>query len=359
MANIFTNFLTDFGNGVLHPKGQMGDFQHAARMFTDDTFRLAPKLKFQFHVSFTINPVALKNTALTQRHKNEINMLVKSVGLPNFTLSTDTAHQYNRKKIITTKIEYTPVTIKFHDDNMGIINQLWQNYYGYYFADSASAKVPGSYDRTAMRNGSFIKTRYGLDNNSSYPFFTKITIYQMARQDYVSYTLVNPVITSWNHESLDYSMSTVHDNSMSIGYEAVYYDQGSVRSGAVEGFAQEHYDKSPSPLSVAGGGTATLFGNGGVIAGASDVLGSVFSGKAFESPADFISTAIKTVNTYENSKKLTSAGVKEEGKKVITGALNSIAVAGLSNVNGVVIPQTGGNNTVTKAAPVNLFRNNP
>ena len=355
MANRFTGFLNDLAYGATHAKGQMGDFQHAARTFTDDTFRLAPKLKFQFHVAFSINPAALKNIGLTLRHKNEINMLVKSVSLPNFTLKTETVNQYNRKKVITTGIEYQPITIKFHDDNMGIVNQLWQNYYGYYFADSNSAKVSGAYNRTAMQGASYIRAPYGLDNNSSVPFFSKITLYQMARQEYVSYTLMNPRITSWNHETMDYANSGVHENTMQLSYEAVTYGQGLVQRGDPEGFALEHYDNSPSPLSVAGGGTATLFGNGGVISGASQVLGSIFSGQAFESPLDFISTAIKTVNTYENAKKLTSAGVQAEGKKILTQTLNSVAATGLNGANGVSFPQSTVNSTaVTQATPVKL-----
>lgn len=352
MSNLFDGFLNNTLYGVTHPKGQMGDFQHAARTFTDDTFRLAPKQKFLYHVSFSINTDALKNTALDQRHRNEINLMVKSIALPNFNIGNEVVNQYNRKKIIHTKIDYQPVTVKFNDDNLGLVNQLWQNYYGYYFADSRTAKsIPGSYYRTSMRGPEFIRGKYGFDNDSSIPFFRKITIYQMARHQYVSYTLVNPIITAWNHEQLDYKSNEPHENTMTLAYEAVYYGSGRVRRGDPEGFALEHYDTSPSPLSVAGGGTASLFGEGGVIAGASEVLGDLFSGEAFENPANFISTAIKTVNTYQNSKRLTNAGIKEEGKNVITKTLNSVATQGVSGINGVAFPQTQVNSTNTKATP--------
>ena len=36
----------------------LADYQHAARMFVDDSFRLAPKQKFLYHVSFNINDKA-------------------------------------------------------------------------------------------------------------------------------------------------------------------------------------------------------------------------------------------------------------------------------------------------------------
>jgi hypothetical protein len=49
------NFVADFTN----PKGNLGDFQHAARLFVDDNLRLAPKTKFNFYVVFTIDRAAL------------------------------------------------------------------------------------------------------------------------------------------------------------------------------------------------------------------------------------------------------------------------------------------------------------
>ena len=43
--------LKDTARGFLRPKGQMGDWQHAARTFADDNFRLAPIwfLKINMH----------------------------------------------------------------------------------------------------------------------------------------------------------------------------------------------------------------------------------------------------------------------------------------------------------------------
>ena len=226
------------------------DAQHAARLFVDDDFRLAPKHKFLFHVAFGINPSAVKTIDLVQRHNYEINMLVKSVSLPSYEIKTDTLNQYNRKKNVQITHSYQPIEIKFHDDNMGIINQLWQNYYSYYYADSTSAKTAGAYNRIATKSSSYIHTPYGLDNRSSVNFFNYIKVYQMARHEYVSYTLHNPIISSWNHNGLDYAQNTVHDNTMRLLYEAVSYDSGNVSNGTPEGFGVEHYDTTLSPLTA-------------------------------------------------------------------------------------------------------------
>ena len=51
MANKLNGFLDNFFNGVLNPKGSMGDFQHASRLYVDNAFRLAPKSKFLYFVN--------------------------------------------------------------------------------------------------------------------------------------------------------------------------------------------------------------------------------------------------------------------------------------------------------------------
>jgi hypothetical protein len=60
MANKFTRFLTGVGEGLLTPKGQLANWQHATRLFIDDTMRLAPRTKFMFYVRFEIDKTLLK-----------------------------------------------------------------------------------------------------------------------------------------------------------------------------------------------------------------------------------------------------------------------------------------------------------
>ena len=52
-------FLDNFFNAALNPRGNVGDFQHAQRLYVDDAFRLAPKVKFLYFVNFTFNPLVL------------------------------------------------------------------------------------------------------------------------------------------------------------------------------------------------------------------------------------------------------------------------------------------------------------
>lgn len=325
-------------NGYLRSTSevQLRDYQHAARLFTDDKFRLLPKSKFLFHVAFNINQAALQKIDLAQRHRNEINMMVKSADLPNFTINVETLNQYNRKKNVVTGHKYNAITIKFNDDNMGLVNQLWQNYYSYYFADPTSAKQGGAYNRTAMKNASYINNNYGFDNGSILPFFNYITLYQMARHEFVSYKLHNPIISSWNHNNVDYGQVAGHDNTMQLQYEAVSYGVGEVVPGDPEGFALEHYDQTPSPLQ------GKPVDNSSPSFAANKNIGV--------NSAEYLNNLTTTINTYQNTQQLSNPGTR--------GVLSNIigtASQGVSGIQGFAFPQAASVPPSTVAAsPVKL-----
>ena len=353
----FGQFITDVSN----PKGNVADFRHASRLFADDSFRLAPKSKFNYHVSFGIDTRALKSLNFDYRHRNEINMLVKKCDLPKFTIATETLNQYNRKKIVQNKVDYTPINISFHDDRLGVTRQLWENYFAYYYADSTVAKKAGAYNRTAMAGGTFITTPYGFDNNSSIPFFQKITIYQMANKQYASYTLINPVITAWNHDSLDYGSSVPAEQSMTVAYEAVAYGTGYVSQGNPPGFAEDHYDTLPSPLKLAGGSSNNLFGPAGVLAGAESVFGAVSSMLSDPSNItinDILRTGTQAINTYNSAKNLNAAGVRNElstaGYNAAVSGARTIVNQPISGLTNFLFPVNNGGATNTEATQRNL-----
>jgi hypothetical protein len=309
------------------------DPQHAARLFTDNQFRLAPKQKFLFHVAFNINEAACKDVNLVQRHRNEIGMLLKNIDLPGYDVTVETANQYNRKRKVQVTHKYKDITVAFHDDNMGVINQLWQNYYSYYYADSKSASKGGAFGKTAIKNFNSIVAPYGLDNGSDRPFFNYIMIYQMARHEFVSYKLINPVIISWAHNKMDYSSgNTPHDNTMTLGYEAVEYNVGQVNSQDVIGFGNEHYDQTPSPLSGSAPTTVNPSFND--------------SADLANKAPEFYSNAYTSVNTYQNTQQKNLAG---------TSGLTTVSTAqqGVSGLAGISFP-VARTSTVTPATAIKL-----
>jgi hypothetical protein len=320
------------------------DWQHAARMFTDSNQIYGPKQKFLFHVAFHINKSALKNITLGTTYSTQINMLVKSVSLPKFTIATDAVNQYNRKKNIQQKVSYESISLKFHDDNLGLINQLWQNYYGYYYADPASAGVPGAFNRTAIKKFNYIRTPYGLDNGSTAPFFDYITIYQMAQGNYVSYKLINPIFTSWNHNGLDYAGQGTHDNDCSIQFEAVEYGNGKVQAGDPEGFGLQNYDQAPSPLRHANQTAATL-----ADINTTPTLDSINT--IPDNKASIINNALKSINTYTNSKAPTQS---------TNSIINLTKTSASTTNNNIGVAFSGANNSTnnTSNSSTNNNQNN-
>lgn len=350
MANAFTRYLTGDGNfftglvgGVLKPKGNLANWQHATRVFLDANFRLSPRHKFLYYVVFEIDPTSHNATAFTAKHSQEVGFLCKNVELPKFSFDMVTKNQYNRKKLVYKQINYDAVNFTMHDDSQGIINSMWAIYYGTYVADRS---LPTSaYSATHLRNGgisSLDQFRYGLDNDKGTDFFKSISIYTMSRSRFNGYTLVNPRIQSWSHGNVDYADGGTVESSMSIQYEAVRYSQGTVSSNSPKGFATLHYDTAPSPLSVMGGGVSNLFGGGGVLDGAEQIFGDLASGSTFDSPGGFLSTAIKSVNTYNNFKNLSIDGLKQEAVNILNSPQ---AAAGIVNTVGGIVGSVFPKNT--------------
>lgn len=358
MANKFTRFLTDVFTGLTNPKGRVANYTHATRLFIDDNFRLAPKNKFNYYLRIELDPTAHKAASFTTRHAEETGLLVKTADLPKFSFESETFNQYNRKKIVYKMLNYQPVTFTFHDDNQGVINALWAIYYGYYVKDrhlpsSAYAYAKTPYDKTDdVKNG----FRYGLDSDSAYPLFRNVTLYTMGRRRFIGYTLVNPKIITWEHGNRDYAASSEPaESTMTLEYEAVVYSAGRVSEGSPKGFATLHYDNTPSPLDVAGGGVSNLVGEGGVLEGIEQVFGALGDGSAFSSGGNFISTAIRAVNTYKNAKSLSKDGLKREAINILTSPTGTRAVANtISGVAGAIFTKNDPSNSVTKGSQKKL-----
>lgn len=361
MSNAFTNFLGSVASGIFDTSADLKTYQHADRLYVKDTYARTPKLGFLYYVIFDINRAALKDAKWIDRNKNAVGVLVKTIDLPKFQIDVQEVNQYNRKTLIQTKIKYQPINVTFHDDNSNIITDLWKNYYQYYFADSNY----GSTTRTnieSYRDTKYNETSYtyGLANFQKEPFFNKIEIYVFHQQKYSQYTLINPLVSDWSHDSLEQDQGAkTLTNRMTVNYENVIYNtdpSNRVTKNKPEGFNQ-YYDKTPSPLSVGGNGTNTLFGPGGVIAGADGLLGSVMNAK---SPLDFLGAGIQAVQLGKNVKSLSKAGLKTEGYSILGGVLGNIQTTGnqpggvTDNIRGSI---NNGNFGALGQIGVGLFKN--
>lgn len=245
-------------------------YDHAAKLYRENNYALAPKPGFIYFVDFNVNP-EVKTLLGSSKDQANIEMLAlagllaKTVQMPKFKVATETLNQYNRKTNIQTKLTYDPVRLEFHDDHASNTNSLWQNYYKYYYRDSTYANGKTGIIDPAYRDTKFEKTdyAYGFRNFKQVPFFTSIDIYILHQGNFTSLSLINPLITGWEHDTLDQTDGTkMLKNTMTIVYEDVFYDKGYTIPGTrSESFSESgHYDKTPSTLNTyyANGSTSNV-----------------------------------------------------------------------------------------------------
>ena len=277
------NLLNDVA-GVQSSNVTLRDYIHAAKTFRTNSYENAPKLKFLFHTYFSINPVGYPTDT-------NFGLLVKEVKLPQFSFNTVQMNQYNRKRIIQTKIKYEPIEINFHDDNANHVTQLWESYYRYYYNDTVKpgnvlpgnantpvTSAPNDYNSRNIYDFDFSKNNDwgfsgGQTDSSSrkkVPFFKNITVFGFNQHNFTAYTLVNPIITSFGHDTYNYAEGGgIMTNRMSIDYETVVYNYGNLDGRSpgdiVTGFGDNsHYDREVSPIAVSDSNGVVL-GQGGLI----------------------------------------------------------------------------------------------
>jgi hypothetical protein len=314
------NFLKGFQDGL----PGMKDYQHASRLYIDNNHKLMPKQKFLFHVVFNTDETLFVD-GFNANERYELNMLVKACDLPKYDLSYEEKTQYNKKMYTATRIAYDPVNITFHDDHADTVNAFWKKYYEYHIADSInmnndltiSSTKDDYYDGIDKKS----MTKFGMDTPKlrQKPYLKGIEIFVLHKQRFTSMTLVNPVIGSFSHDNLDQADGAgVLNNVMQILYETVIYKSGIINRNNVPGFATIHYDNSPSPLTVLGGGTNSIFGPGGVVDGIGSVIRNVQSG-------NILGAILSASNTYNNAKKIKKSDAKEELKGIAKDGILNVA----------------------------------
>ena len=284
----------------LESETHLRDARHAHQIYTQNNFAFAPKSKYMYHVRFDPNDeIGNSATSNVFRFQKELGVLVKSADLPSFRASVDNKQQYNRKKNVQTRVDYTDVNITFHDDNTGVTRALLEEYYKYYFVDANKVTngVDGAY---GARDKYFARVpNYGLNSGKRNPFFKSITIYQLSRRNWVAYTLVNPLLSAWNHGSVESSGSDFNENSITVAYEAVQYTSGNVATDTPSGFADQSvgYDVTPSPLGYLDDAMNGNLGGKGLLPALIGLGTSTLLNKAFGNKNGKSSNILKDVAT--------------------------------------------------------------
>jgi hypothetical protein len=348
-----SSFGQDFLKGFT-ATNSLRDYTHASKTFRTNAYELKPRFKFLFHVQFTLNVEeiqALRNSKIFGPTQiSTMSLAVKTVDLPKFNIDVATLNQYNRKRLVQTKINYEPVNITFHDDGGDNIREMWYQYYSYYYKDPAQqyiSNAPTSYGTVGevqtKQNGFsynsrdiYSQNRVGSVNDWGFigenfmdgtstpsgkpPFFKDIQIIGFDQHKYARYILINPLITNWNHDTYDYSQGNgTMQHTMTIRYETVKYLNGGLGKPDVNIRWPDtaHYDNTPSPLARPGS-TASIFGQGGLLSTGEGIMADLESG----SVAGLVGAAQKAgaaYNTFKgkNLQSIVQSEATSLGKQVI------------------------------------------
>jgi hypothetical protein len=326
MAGFFQQVLKGAADGFFN-EAYLRDFRHASKTFTTNGFANAPKFKWLFHVYFDINPQVAKYPAQIANH----GLLVKNIQLPKFNVTVAEMNQYNRKRNIQTKHSYDPVAVTFHDDNNGLIKKMWYDYYSYYYGDvTAATNKAGKRniydpDISGDQTWGYINepSATNVTEGQAKPqFFNSIKIFGFNQHNFSAYTLNNPTIERFEHDTYDYyQTNSTMENRMTIRYESVGYEEGAINGQKPElipGFGNQGvYDRLLSPISRPGG-NKTIMGQGGLFDAGVGIIGDL-SGN----PPNLLGAAVKGLNVakaWKNPSAILTAAKSELVSGVTTAA---------------------------------------
>jgi len=219
------------------------DYDHASRTFRANAYALHPRLSALYLCVFNFAPDVANR--FTNEDKIELPLMVKSVDLPAYTIDVQDHNQYNKRVYSQHKIEYGDTRITFHDDAKELVLKMWYNYVTHYYLDSTYTTNDFQVrDRYTARNA----TAFGYANGNT-KFFSSIQVYTLFDGKFSEYTLVNPIISAFQHPTHTAGNFETMEHSMTIKYETVLYGSGIVDDSNPKTFLNNlHYDKTPSPL---------------------------------------------------------------------------------------------------------------
>ena len=177
----------------------LGSWAH--RLYAQGTpagqdLELIPRSKFNFTVSMT------HHDPEDERRGKLITTVfdrISSMSMPGYATKSATMNQYNKKRVVQTGIDYSPITMIAYDTKDCLIEKFLKDYSDYYYAGS-------------MNYGSsfvaFNNANAGTILNQDKNFINTLTIFrENGLKDKNIINIYNPMITNIDADNLDYSDS--------------------------------------------------------------------------------------------------------------------------------------------------------
>lgn len=194
--------------------------------------------KFQGYVNFIFNRDLYETLYAdpsdgSKEFRTTISSLVRTAELPGVNFNTETFNQYNRKKIVNTGVEYTPVSMTVYDTVGNEWLSVLMKYFAYHYMNPRNKSRNGrDIANHILRSGGaenigsefltevFDSNRAGYNPNLTANFFERIDYVMYHGNKGVQYSIINPVLTSFKPGGLDYSDSGYREFDLSFEYES-------------------------------------------------------------------------------------------------------------------------------------------
>ena len=358
-----------------------------------------PRPRFLFLVRFVR---AASANAPTTWEKG-LQFAVKRFDRPSVTADTQILNQYNKKRVIQTGLKYGPVKIEFHDTSDQMVMQMWHEYASYYFGDFRKVtESDWAYDQTNPDYKNTGNTGFGLTlpneqineqtMNSPVGFFSKLECYQFAAGSYTQFDLINPKISAFNPDDMDYSNDQGHGLVMTLEYESILYQNDNKPRSIMDSTAsdfikslredrnfvgdvyepatgQSKSDRSgntpaatktiPNPFSAFGAVGNAINQNAGVSSAANNVANALRSSKVVSSvlPSN-MSSSLASFGNFNFGNVAAQAIVNKLPANVSSSVKNAVASKLPATFNNVIGQATANRNTSkgVKAANYDIAR---
>lgn len=194
------------------------DSQWANKFFGGTSMLNQPKRKFTFVAGFIPNSEAVADNQLYREMVQDNVFLVKTFDPPRLEFDSEVVDQYNKKRIIQRRVNYSPVSIRFHDDVDNKIFNLIVSYFKYYYGDAFNVDIS---DWRLDTISEFVKQGgWGFRAPIQKYFFNSIYIAWVNNASVTYVNLRNPMITDISFDTLDYADgSTPLEISLTLNYE--------------------------------------------------------------------------------------------------------------------------------------------
>jgi hypothetical protein len=271
-------------------------------------YRNYPRVPFEYYIN-----INLANTGIALNYYNQyfvgndfqqIQPLVKTIDMPSMKIDTVSMNQYNRKRLIQNKITYEPVKAVFHDVADGKTLAFWEMYYNFYYRDglepgtnsptiNSSTTIPYSNEnfltggtQNFLQNVASVTSPVSTDGNKqsindvlannivnqnfgynflnydgSWPsnwdkqkyLIQSIEIFQVHGGRFNQVTLVNPRISAFTHDVLNYAgTDKTLELTFTFEYEYAYYniDNEPLDSDQMKVFDANYLELMNTPFNV-------------------------------------------------------------------------------------------------------------